>query len=169
MKHWLLTIALICFVSTAKAVPYFDFIDPVHPQVSAGTIFDTHGGPVIAFTNVAIIYHPLSAGSLIPLYWQTIIPPESWTLLNVGAGGSGGNWVGAFGSSVNLVTPIQTWLYEGLYALGKAPSWLMPGAASFGISAGPEWSANVIVNGTVEPFNKWNLAPRWYAGAAYKF
>src|SRR5258707_15260797 len=122
MKHWLLTVALICFGSIARAVPYFDFIDPVHPQVSAGTIFDTHGKPVMGFTNVAIVYHPLSAGSLIPLSWQKIIPPESWTLLNFGAGGYGGDGVGGVGAGVHATSHAPTGGRPGALRLREAPA-----------------------------------------------
>jgi hypothetical protein len=88
----------------ASATPYFRLIDPSHLQVSAGFLISPKNpSDTAGVTELALITHSTADGTIIPQSWQSIIPPESWVPLQIGAGGSfSGDAIVDFGTSMNL-------------------------------------------------------------------
>lgn len=167
-------VALLMLVaSVAKADPYFIGLygsNVTNVQASLGAVFDKSGTvKSSAFTNVAVLYHEASAtNSIIPARLQAYIPPESWTLLNVGYG----TGVAGIGSSVNLAVTAQSYLSraalsfnnQSIHAFGNL---VAPQPTGLSVNAGPQWFSTIVREGTILPFNQWKGIPGWFAGAAY--
>lgn len=178
MKHWLLGVALICLCSTAKASPYFNYLgeknQPIY--VSQGALFTTNNFSYQqAFTNVAVVYHPLSAGSIIPAELQAYLPPESWSI-NLGAGYASTNGSLAIGPglSINLLDSVRAHATNLLNLSSNATvkaiaAQIAPGNGPLNITIGPQWEMQVTNYGTVLPFNQMRLVPRWFVGASFGF
>lgn len=90
---------------------YFRLMDPNHVHQSAAVLVDPNGNqPNVAVTDIAIFTHSTEDGSIIPASWQAYVPPENWSPLELGGGGSAkvyaghlsGSAVLHIGSSVNL-------------------------------------------------------------------
>jgi len=155
--------------------PYFQGLwgkNLTHPQTSLGAVFDSKGNLISgAFTNVAIVYHSADPdNSLIPTQLQSYLPPESWTLLNFGYGGS----IAGFGASINLAATVQGYASEAFSAsanpsLQAFGGLIKPGTSPVSINAGPEWFSAVVRNSTLLPFDQWKGVPGWFVGGAYKF
>ena len=162
--------------SQAPGDPYFKGLwgaNLTNPQVSAGAIFSSKGVSVSAFTNLALVYHNADAEhSLIPAELQAYIPPETWTLLNVGFGGSGGNYVFGLGSSVNLAGTVQGYASSALLSSSNPKfrafgSLIAPGASPVSINAGPQLFSTILSNGTILPVNHWHSERGWFVGGTY--
>jgi hypothetical protein len=170
-------VALILSLPTASAAsPYFRLIDPAHPQVAAGALFDPAGlNKTYAVTSLALITHSTKDGSIVPEKWQTYLPPEAWTPLQVGGGGTGGEYVASVGASANFLPITQTWALKGINAISKPDALtglkdaLTPSSGSFSLAAGPAFAFIPIVGGMMLPVSEWKGLFRWYGGAAWKF
>ena len=156
---------------------YFHYMDPSNPQISAGALFDPRGDitRTQAVTDIAIVTHSTTDGSIIPASWQSYIPPEAWVPLQIGGGGTGGNYIINVGSSVNFLPIVQAWALKGLnfaspdnYLVGLKNALASQVGSTFSIAAGPAWSCAFIQNGTMLPLDHWMGQFRWYAGAAWK-
>lgn len=177
MKKILVTL-LLSVPAVSLASPYFRFIDPNHPQISAGALFDNHNlKNTQAVTDVAIIMHSQKDGSIIPESWQKFVPPEAWTPLQIGGGGNSGSYMVNAGASYNLAPVVQGWALEGLKRMSgpNALSGLKnalaanPEPATLSIAAGPSWAFQFMQDNVVLPFSQWKGEFKWYAGAAWKF
>lgn len=119
------------------------------------------------FTNVAIFYHPVSAGSVIPQKMQSFIPPESWACTFGGgyAGAQGGISVGV-GCGFNLLDSVRAWGSEILgtssnLTLRAAARQIAPGSGPLNLYASRQWDNNQI--------HPMRFAPRWFLGASFGF
>lgn len=178
MNKLLFIVALFLSVP-ASATPYFSTIwgDPSHPQLSAGALFDNHGGPVTGFTDAALVYHPADQGPLIPFApekLQPFIPNMGFALLDAGAGGGSGTYEGGIGASFNVAGTLQSKLSQLLIASNKSSlvtfgELIKPGTSGLGLNGGFQFFGTVINNGTIEPFNHQNWRPGWFVGPEYKF
>lgn len=67
-----------------------------------------------AITEVAVLYHPNSAGSLtkrLPVSIQPFLPPESWACtIGGGYGAASGGASAAFGCGLNLLDSARGWI-----------------------------------------------------------
>jgi len=171
MKSMIVALMLLAVGANAK---YFD--SPFQGgkwYVSDGALFTSHFSGAGNFTNAAPLYHPLSAGSIIPQEFQAYIPPESWSL-NLGGGWNNANGIGGTGASVNLLDSVRAYT-SGLLALSSnadlqaAGKQIAPGDGPLNITVGPQWCLTLIQNGTIIPFNQWRVLPYWFVGASYGF
>lgn len=170
--------------SPAFCSPYFRFAGSESKgpfsggwDVDAGDISAFSNGEQYGVTDVALITHSTKDGTIIPQSWQKYIAPEDWVPLQIGGGGSfQGSAIINFGSSVNLAPQVFTPLFN---ALGSSKPWvnqlrsvLTEGYSKnqgLSIAAGPSWYALPVINGTVEPLDKWQGHFGWFTGAAWKF
>ncbi len=153
--------------------PYFIGLYGPHltnVQASLGAVIDGEGDlKSAAFTNVAVVYHEADPNNtLIPESLQAYVPPESWTLLNVGYGGG----IAGLGSSVNLAATAQGYLSRGLLASSNLKAQVIgaavkPSTSGLSINAGPQLFATIIRSSVILPFNQWKGIPGWFIGAAY--
>lgn len=198
MKHWIAAAALICFCSMparaasrrealvcpvvrcdAAAPPYYHTLwgDHYQPQFSAGVLFNVSGQPVSPFTNMALIYHPASAGPVLPFApaeIQPYIPEVGYTLLSVGAGGGAGTYRAGPGASVNFLGWVQLKAAAALSsssngAVSGFGHLITPSANGSGLNGGIQYSGTILRNGTVLPFNQQNWVPGEYVGLVYKY
>lgn len=173
MKY--LLVLLLSSPAIAFDGPYFTgpFSTPANIQVSAGGLFNSRIAPVSAFTNVALAHHTADAeNSLVPPEWQAWIPPESWTLLSLGAGGANGDYNVGFGTHFNLANYLQAYTAEALMFMGPTGEKLGMAIAprpsnALSLTAGPEWYTPAVQNGQVLKFNQLRVLPGWYIGASY--
>lgn len=123
------------------------------------------------FTNIAILYHPLSAGSLIPERFQAYLPPESWACTIGGsyapAANTGSLGVGAgFGCGVNLLDSVRGWAANLLQATGNDTlhnlgTQIAPGPGPANLFVSRQWDDTLAHPGI--------FAPRWFFGAGFEF
>ncbi len=173
----LTTVALLTLAVPSFASPYFRPLDIAHPQISAGAIWSTSQlNQSVGVTDIAIITHSPSDGSIIPASLRSIIAPEDWVPLQIGAGGSfTGNAVINAGTSLNLAPQVAALLLKGVSAssspiLGAVKNALSGNTASgLTFAAGPTWYAAPVVNGTMLPVDKWAGRFGIFTGAAWKF
>ncbi len=174
----LITAALLAALAAPSiASPYFRPLDISHPQVSAGAIWSTSQlNQSVGVTDLAIITHSPADGSIIPGSWRSVMPPEDWVPLQLGAGGSfTGNAVINAGTSLNVAPQVAALVLRGVSA--SSSPWLVAvksaftGASKTGLSfaAGPTWYAAPVVNGTMLPVDKWQGRFGIFTGAAWKF
>lgn len=182
MKHWLLAAALICLGSSVQASPYFRFVNWSHPILSAGILIDqNHPAHITGVTDVALITHSTADGTLIPLSWQGIVPPEDWVPLQFGGGYGGGKGIINTGTSLNMAPPLTAILLGHLKPSGFKDA-LMSGFSGSGNSIfafGPSLVATPVVDGTLLPINQWivgrgigailNNSLRWEVQGAWRF
>lgn len=188
----LLVVLLGCTLSCKNlyASPYFRLIDPSHPIVSAGVLFDPkdimNTGVI---TNIALVTHSTRDGTIVPDKYQGILAPEDWVPVQVGGGYAAGNGVISAGTSVNLAPAVASAL---LRKVNASSSPILQGAkqalscgystasgSNIGFAFGPTLVAFPIRNGVILPINKWtdgsgfgrivNNALRWQVQGAWKF
>ena len=140
MKHWLFSVALVCFGSIAAAQeaalplcalppakpvshPYFRPLDPAHIQQSLGMLYDPSGvNNSAGVTDIALITHSTKDGSIIPESWQGILPPENWSPLSIGFGGSlRGDAIVGLGASINVAPQLGALALRGVDE--NSPEW----------------------------------------------
>lgn len=120
------------------------------------------------FTNIAVLYHPLTAGSIIPTKFQPYLPPESWAC-TVGAdyapASAGGGGAGV-GCGLNLLDSVRGFAAEllqessnqALYNLGAQ---IAPGSGPANLFFSRQWDDTLT--------HPAKLAPRWFIGASFGF
>ena len=161
---------LVLLTSTAGAEPYLQtpFAGPGLGKwyPASGAAFSGKLAYEHAQTNVVVLYHPLSAGSLIPAVLQTWVPPESWACTL--GGNYGGNMAPsggvAAGCGVNLADAVRSWLATWLLHANSA------GAKNLGLAIAPrantptlfaQWQEEVQYGGKPHP--------SWFFGVGYGF
>src|ERR1035437_7961033 len=106
----------------AMAAPYFQEASPSYLPIGAGATFSMKGqgfGSAQFGNTYGLIFHKADKNNtLVPESWQSIIPPESWVLLQVGWAGTAGNYKVLFGSSLNLAPNIQNALSHAANSAG---------------------------------------------------
>lgn len=164
--------------SAAAGNPYFrvPYVTPgAKVYLSQGILLTPRMAYSQAWTNVAAVYHPLSAGSIIPTDLQPYLPPEAWSV-NLGAGYASADRSEAVGPglSVNLLDSTRAYASTILgksnnATLAAIAHQIAPGDGPLNITFGPQWATPLIRNGVVIPPNEWRLKPFWYGGASYGF
>ena len=174
-----LAMMLMLLAGSVKASPYFyvPFVTKdAQVNLSQGALFTpSQFNYSQTFTNMAIVYHPLSSGSIIPQTFQAYIPPESWSI-NFGGGynAANGETLAGPGISINLLDSVRS-EFSNLLNLSKNATLMAmgaqiaPGNGPLSINIGPQWAINMAQNGVVNPLNKWRLDPFWFIGASYSF
>jgi len=171
---WLMAGLLLMLTGTAKAAPYLYY--PLTPgysySVSNGALFDSHFNLVMDFTNYALVYHPLSSGSIIPVELQKWVPPESWSI-DLGGGWSGGVALGGVGFGLNLLDSVRGWASNLLAlssnaSLNAAGKQIAPGNGPLNLHVTWEPTAEVFVNGQFAK-NPMKLTNHWFLGPSYSF
>ncbi len=176
MKSLIAAVALLLAAAPAKASPYFDtvFRDPAHPKISAALLytprFDFDGG----VSDVAVIYHKGDPANTV---WPKAlldmgIPPVSWSLLELGAGGNRQTGFVHFGTSVNVAPTLLGPLASGLKGLGGKAAvagnlLVAPNGGGVKLSLG--WKANAVEDGAIVRFNRLRFPPRYGVGYTYQF
>src|SRR3974377_2060193 len=164
MKKLIIVVVSMLAVSLVNAYPYF-YVYPVtkgsQAYISQGALFTPSFdlSQTAAFTNLAIVYHPITSGSIIPSELQPYIPPESWS---INLGGSWGTSQTMFGPgiSINLLDSVRSYavnllrLSNSKFAQGLA-SQLSLGNGPVSLNVGPQWTFKAIDSGTWLPFNEW--------------
>ncbi len=146
-------IALMLFAAPAFAGPYFRPIDPHHLQYGAGFLISPRTPQKTAgVTDIALITHSSTDGSIIPDAWQGYLPPESWTPLQVGVGGSfTGDALIGLGTSANIAPVVAGVLLHGVDASSNgwaaATKTALLGQSSSSIRLGVALAASVIQGG----------------------
>lgn len=123
---------------------------------------------------LSLVYHKADVEyTLIPQSLLDLgIKPISWSALNLGVGGANGSFVVPLGPSINLTPSVLGPLTQALEHSGNP---YLNGLGNFidgprgGISFGPIWAAHPMIEGTIQPFNKWRFVPGWFAGGMWKF
>lgn len=117
----------LCALPPEKPVshPYFRPLDPSHIQQSAGMLYDPSGvNNSAGITDIALITHSMKDGSIIPESWQGLLPPENWSPLSVGFGGSlSGDAIVGLGASVNVAPQLGALLLRGVNE--SSPVWAL--------------------------------------------
>lgn len=178
MKKLMMFVVAMLAAASVKAAPYFyvPFVTPGSQlYLSQGALFTPSFGYSQTFTNAAIVYHPVSSGSIIPVEFQKYLPPESWSI-NFGGGyaSATGNTVAGPGISLNLLDSVRSYATEILNASKNArlealATQIAPGTGPMNITVGPQWATTMVSNGTALPIDKWTLKPYWFIGASYGF
>lgn len=160
MKNIVLLVLAMFAPSSLWASPYFRRISADNIQQSAGFLYDPRGiESTVGVSEVALITHSTRDGSLIPREWWSWIPPEDWSPLAIGGGGSlEGNAVIDASASVNLAPQIGALLLKGVTS--TSPRWLqVTKGALLGSSVGKVrigWAAagNVVRDGVFQSFKE---------------
>jgi hypothetical protein len=147
--------------------------------VSDGILWNPSFNQSVNFTNVAVVYHPVTSGSIVDSLFPTLapyIPAESWSL-NLGVGGGNGSYIGGPGFTLNLLDTVRQQLSTALASFSNptivgiskaiAPSATTSG--SLNLTVGPQWTAPLMVNGIVPPLNQLRITNHWYFGVGYAF
>jgi len=167
MKHWHLSLALICLCSTlAGATPYFRLIDIKHPQTDNSLVYAMKNGAFVGgVTDIALITHANADGSIIPASLQRLgLAPEPWVPLQVGIGGElSGNAFMHIGASANVSAFVAGSIIKmcgGLSnptakAIGKfmTDGLTLPGGSTLGFSAGIGIDGGFVHEGHFQSFN----------------
>jgi len=186
MKSILLAAALLVSFQTAGMSSSYVYVPftktATYPNgaplpVSTGLLYDSQFTNTVSFTNVAAVYHPAVAGSFVDSLFPVIapyVPAESWSL-NLGGGGSSGNYLGGIGFSVNLLDTVRQELSVGLKAINSpatqaiaaivAPS----STGNVMLTFGPQWTAPFVKSGAFQPLNQLRVTNHWFAGVGYTF
>lgn len=126
-------VALILLVTpAANAASYFRFIDVNHVQQSAAFLFDPNGiSGSVGVTNIALITHSTTDGTIVPLALQPYLPPENWAPIEIGGGGSfRADAVIDAGTSVNLAPQLGALVFARVDT--SSPAWLQAAKAAAG-------------------------------------
>ena len=114
-------------------------------------------------TNIPVLYHPLTAGSIVPEVLQGWLPPEAWAC-TVGGNYGSGNAGLAGGCGVNLADSTRSWLSALLLKAGN------PAVKKLGLAIAPrasqptlfaQWQEEVQYGGKPHP--------SWFFGVGYAF
>ena len=123
MKNTALVVALICFGSIASATPYARLFDPANIYQAAGCGFDTTGhAPAACTTDIGVVTHSTTDGSIIPWAWQPLLPPEDWAISIGGGGDVKANSVINLSASVNVAPQIASLVFKAVDA--SSPQYL---------------------------------------------
>lgn len=108
-------------------------------------------------TEVAVLYHPLSAGSIIPPQFQPWLPPESWACtIGGGYAPSSGGASAAFGCGFNLADSVRGWA-SNLLNLSANPTaqaaaaWIKPGDGRVNPFCSYQWADSQTYPGRFAP------------------
>ena len=121
----LLFVAGMVFSGLANSAPYFQLLDPSHPQIAAGLLISPKTPKdTLAVTDLALVTHSAKSGqSIIPAALQSIIPPESWVPLQ---GSFGGSFIGdatvGLGTSANIAPIVAATAFKAVSF--SSPAWL---------------------------------------------
>jgi len=172
MRNIVLMIALLTgLVNTCRATPYFRFIDPAHPAISAGGFMDMDGRSDYGSMLALITHHPRD-GMLVKS------APCEWTLLAIGGGYGHGTGFASIGPSANFLPPVKALALKGLSLLTddsrylSLKSLLAPRdgeGPDITMALGPSLYWNVIEGGNLVGPDKWRGQFRWFYGASWKF
>lgn len=160
----IIALLLLGLPQVAHAVPYFKFIDPNHPQMSAGFLISPKAPlDTVGVIDLALVTHKAGDGSIIPLSWQSIIPPESWVPVQIGVGGSFRDELTiAPGTSANVAPIIAANLMRSVDANGSgfasALKLALQGSAQGQIRIGGALAGKVVKNG------QWQSAKEAFPG-----
>jgi len=185
MKKMILSVLMLAATVANAATPYVYIpftVTQTYPNgaplpISTGLLYDSKFASNMSFTNAAVLYHPASSGSFIDRLFPTIakyVPAESWAV-NLGFGGTGGNYVGGPGFSLNLLDTFRQELAAGLNATGNATagsfaSVLAPKPTDSVLMAfGPQWTAPLMNGGAIPPLNQLRVTNHWYFGLGWAF
>ncbi len=118
----ILTLVLL-FAAARSEAAYFRLLDPRHIQQSAAMLYDPAGlDNSMGVTDIAIITHSTLDGSIVPERLQGYLPPEDWSPLALGFGGSlRGDAVVSAGASVNIAPQIGAMLLKAVDS--NSPQW----------------------------------------------
>lgn len=174
MKKLLVVPLLLILAEVTKAAPYLYLptTQGYQWQVSEGVLFDAKMSAASEFTNVPIIYHPLSSGSIIPTEFQQYLPPESWSL-DLGAGVNGGNTRIGIGIGINLLDSVRAW-GSNLLAMSSIPALnvigkqIAPGVGPLNLHADYQPTVGIINSGVIA-VNQWKITNSWFFGPSYSF
>lgn len=118
------------------------------------------------FTNLAWLYHPLSAGSLteyLPDAVRPFVPPESWAC-TIGGAYAGGNAGIETGCGVNLLDSVRGWASSALQRSNSGS------LAAFGKQIAPGNGPVNLFASRVESIRVGGKAvPRWLFQASFGF
>lgn len=149
--------------SQAHATPYARLMDPAHVHQSAAVLIDPNGAqPTVAVMDVCTVTHSTADGSIIPMAWRSIIPPENLCLLGIGGGGSAG-WRGGrlrgsavvdINTSVNIAPQIGALMFAGINntspVLFQAVKAAMLNTNGNGVRIGGGLAGNAIKDGVFQ-------------------
>ena len=171
MKYILGFLFLTSFCGISNAAPYVQGLwtknAPVYISQDV-VLMPTSLAYDRTFTNIAVVYHPLSSGSMIPVAWRQYLPPESWAC-TVGAGygaGSGAGTDGGFGCGLNLLDSVRGWASNLLSLSSNATlnaigDQIKPGVGPLNLFAARQYDDSQVHPG--------RFAPRWAFGASFGF
>lgn len=158
MKKILIAILLLGLNSSSYA-GYFRLMDISNVQQSASVLFDYHnlsnsGG----MTDFALITHSTADGTIVPAGWQQYLPPEDWSPLAIGIGGSvHGNLALDGNMSFNLAPQLANAILGNVNSSSSV--WLqalksaMAGQGSGKLRFGWAEVGNVIQDGKLQPLS----------------
>lgn len=182
MKKLLVMLLAVTGLSTTSFAfdgPYFQGIwegnNLTHPVVSAGTLLTTKGDYDGVTTQVALIWHKGDPkNSLVPESLQKFgLQPVSFTLLNCGAGYGNGTGNMLCGSSLNVgptvMGPLGTLIKQVDNPLTKTIGSFLDGSSSGGVALGYVWNMTPVLDGAVQPFNRWGSHLDVFLGATWNF
>jgi len=173
MRLALAAVLAVTLAASADAA-YFKGLwsDPTHPYTSAGALWNSKGDLENgAFTKVAVAYHVADPNdTIIPEALRAYIPPETWSLADLGYGGG----IGGLGMSINLAATLQGYASMAMAASGNPgleslSQQIRPGSSNLEIAAGPEWFSAVIRDSRLLPLNQMKGVPGMFVGLGYKF
>lgn len=171
MKGLIAAVLLAATVGSASASPYLQWIGTKGAPLYFSQGVDLMPTSLVydrSTTNLAVLYHPLSAGSIIPVELQPYIPPESWAFTIGGSYGSasGGAPGISLGFGINLLDSVRAY---GATILNDLPyptahaiaTQIAPGTGPLNIFASRQWDDTLTHPG--------RFAPRWFFGASFSF
>lgn len=170
----LIMLALMLMAGSVKASPYFytPFTKGYQFEISNGALFDSQFNPVMDFTNIPLVYHPISSGSILPAVVQPYLPPESWSV-DLGGGYAGNTAFGGIGLGINLLDSVRAYA-AGLLALSSNASLnaagrqIAPGNGPINIHVDYEPTAILFQNGQFAR-NPLKMTNHWFIGPSYAF
>ena len=165
-------LALIFIVAVGHCEPYLQtpFAGPGygHFYTTQGAAFNTSLDYQNTQTSLAVLYHPLSAGSLIPDALQGWVPPEAWACT---AGGNYAPGAGlprgaglAVGCGVNLADSARSWLSTILLHASN------PSVKKLGLAIAPrEGQPTIYVQRQESVQYGGKFTPSWFFGLGFGF
>jgi hypothetical protein len=180
----LLASLLALLAASSHATPYARPFDAKNIHQSAGCGFDTTGNsPMACTTDIAILTHDTSDGSIIPWAWQPLLPPEDWAV-SVGGGGSiKGEAVINASATSNVAPQLASLALKGI--TNSSPAWAQDvktfaeGTGALQLRLGIGFYGNAVVQGHFQSFaaafpgrgigDILNRAKRLEVGVAWKF
>jgi hypothetical protein len=172
MKKLAVLLLMLAGVVHANPYVYTPFTKGYQYNLSEGALFDSHFSNPIAATDLAVFYHPLSSGSVLPSSWQEFIPPESWSINCGGGAGNGISYAGC-GPSINLLDSARAWTSNILMTSSNpnfqaAAAQIAPGVGPLSILVTYQPSSQLIVNGQFGK-NPFKFTNHWFIGPKFSF